>query len=217
MGYSLHVLNSQALSFCSRSIWASCSSPQFAWSHRPRHVPLRSWEKDYFTQAFANDGSNSNLQVGVDGRNSQASVSIPLAPSPPPHPPLASVPHLAGLQKISGPLWVSVFSGAMTRGTQSWGCLGASGCLRLSARGSGVKGSGLNGTGSKLWYPNPPPTAHVCEEDHTRLFSFVIPSLLAPRRMLDAAVLHPGEFFLAQLWICLYFWHRSQNNCSQRR
>lgn len=81
-------------------IWASCSSPQFAWSHRPRHVPLRSWEKDCFTQAFANDGSNSNLQVGVDGRNSQASVSIPLAPSHP-HPPLASAPHLASLQKIS--------------------------------------------------------------------------------------------------------------------
>lgn len=37
---------------------------------------------DYFTQAFANDSSNLNLQVGVDGRNSQASVSIPLAPPP---------------------------------------------------------------------------------------------------------------------------------------
>lgn len=61
-------------------IWASCSSPQDALSRQPNLVPLRSWEMDYFTQAFANDGSNLNLQVGVDGRNSEASVSIPLAP-----------------------------------------------------------------------------------------------------------------------------------------
>lgn len=77
--------------------WASCSAPQDAPSRQPSHVPLRSWEMDYFTQAFANDGSNLNLQVGVDGRNSQASVSISLA-SPPP----ASAPHLCSLRNVSG-------------------------------------------------------------------------------------------------------------------
>lgn len=61
-------------------IRASCFSPQDASSHQPSHAPLRSWEMDYLLQAFANDSSNLNLQVGVDGRNSQASVSIPLAP-----------------------------------------------------------------------------------------------------------------------------------------
>lgn len=35
---------------------------------------------DYFIPAFANDSSNVSLQVGVDGRHSEASVSIPLAP-----------------------------------------------------------------------------------------------------------------------------------------
>lgn len=77
-------------------IWGGCFSPQDAFSRQPSHVPLRSWEMDYFTQAFANDGSNLNLQVGVDGRNFQASVSIPLALPPP-----ASAPHLLGLQKLS--------------------------------------------------------------------------------------------------------------------
>lgn len=80
----------------SEKLWGSCFSPQDAFSRQPSHVPLRSWEMDYFTQAFANDGSNLNLQVGVDGRNFQASVSIPLAPPPP-----ASAPHLWSLQRLS--------------------------------------------------------------------------------------------------------------------
>lgn len=88
----------------SMKIWASCSSPQDALSHQPSHVPLRSWEMDYFTQAFANDGSNLNLQVGVDGRNSPASVSISSTPPPP-----ASAPHLSSSQKFFCLLWVSVF------------------------------------------------------------------------------------------------------------
>lgn len=67
---------------CLAKSWASCFAPQEASTCQPSHVPLRSREMDYFTQAFANDGSNLNLQVGVDGRNSQASVSIPLAPPP---------------------------------------------------------------------------------------------------------------------------------------
>lgn len=78
------------------TIWRSCFSPQVAFSRQPSHVPLRSWEMDYFTQAFANDSSNWNLQVGVDGRNSQASASIPFVPPSP-----ASAPHLLGLQKLS--------------------------------------------------------------------------------------------------------------------
>ena len=59
---------------------------------------------DYFTQAFANDSSDLNLQVGVDGRNSPASVSISSTPPPP-----ASAPHLLSSQKIFGLLLVSVF------------------------------------------------------------------------------------------------------------
>lgn len=111
------------------TIWASCSVPQDAPSRQPSHVPLRSWEMDYFTQAFANDGSNLNLQVGVDGRNSQASVSISL---PPPTP--AAPQHLLHTFAACGTCLVSFeFLSSLTYGRSydTWspeqGRLGASG------------------------------------------------------------------------------------------
>lgn len=48
-------------------IRASCFSSSGGSALPAKSCSLRSWEMDYFTQAFANDGSNSNLQVGVDG------------------------------------------------------------------------------------------------------------------------------------------------------
>lgn len=122
-------------------IWGSCFSPQDASSRQPSHVPLRSWEMDYFTQAFANDGSNLNLQVGVDGRNFQASVSIPLAPPPP-----ASAPHLFGLaETFCSPLTLS--SLAFSRSSDTWNpelggsrdIRGTGGCLPRKTASSRLK------------------------------------------------------------------------------
>lgn len=51
-----------------------------------------------------------------------------------------------------------------------------------------------------------PSITSVCEEDHTRMFPFVIvaPPCPPPHVRLRI-VLHPAEFLLAQSWICLHF------------
>lgn len=160
---------------------------------------------DYFTQPSANDGSNLNLQVGVDGRNSQASVSIPLAPPSP-----ASAPHLSCLaENFCSPLsfslpWWPV--GAMTWGTQGRGFLGASGGRGVVCPVQWVKDLSWMAFDVARDTETHPSITSVCEEDHTRMFPFVIvaPPCPPPHVRLRI-VLHPAEFLLAQSWICLHF------------
>ena len=94
----------------------------------------------------------------------------------------------------------------MTRGTQGRGCLGAPGCRGVVCPVQWGKDSSWMAFEVARDTETHPSIANVCEEDHTRLFPFVIVSPpCPPPHVRLSIVLHPGESFLAQSWICLCF------------
>lgn len=161
---------------------------------------------DYLIPAFANDSSNVNLQVGVDGRNSQASVSIPLAPH---------LQHLLHTFRACRTFLVSFEFLSSLALSRSWEAgkpeSEVAGNLRLLSvclPETEVKSSGLMAFEVACDTSTHPSIAKVCEEDHTLLFSFVIHSLPAPPpppHVRLNVVLQPGEFFLAPSWIVTLF------------
>lgn len=88
---------------------------------------------------------------------------------------------------------------AFSRSSDTWSpALGVAGRLRVLGMvclGQHVQGSRLNGIPRARGIETHPPTANVCEEDHTPLFSFVIHSLLAPHLMLESTLCYiQGSF-----------------------